>query len=228
VRIYQNYNYIAFAFLDDCMYLTSLFFFSPSLSTMDAIAMDLMVKPAPLLDGNRTSTIDALGLVLDDDPIIHPSEMRREESGEEPIASLQRGLPKPNTLTADNRLTTKDFLDLVTGSDDPVIHPSELRLEESSREEDSAYHHQKRGGLPKPNTLTAENRLTTKDFLDIITEPDDPTINPSELRREESREEDIANHHQRGGLPKPNTLTADNRLTTKDFLDIVNEPLAGI
>jgi hypothetical protein len=84
-----------------------------SLSTIDAIAMDLMVKPAPLLEGNRTTTIDALDLVLDDDPIIHPSEMQREESREERILDLQRGLPKPNTLTADNRLTTKDFLDIV-------------------------------------------------------------------------------------------------------------------
>jgi hypothetical protein len=141
-----------------------LFVLVLSFSTIDVIAMDLMVKPERLLDGNRTSTIDALDLVLDDDPIIHPSEMRREES---------------------------------TGR-----------------------------GLPKPNSLKAENRLTTKDFLDIVNLPDDSIIDPSEMQREESREEHIADHQT--GPPKPNTLTADNRLTTKDFLDIVNEPLAGI
>jgi hypothetical protein len=193
-----------------------------SLSTIDAIAMDLMVKPSPLLDGNRTTTIDALDLVLDDDPIIHPSEIRREESREERIADLKREVPKPNTLTAHNRLTTLDFLDIVAEPDDPTIHPSEMRREES-REEHIA---DLKRGVPKPNTLTADNRLTTLDFLDIVAAPDDPTIHPSEMRREESREEHIADLKR--GVPKPNTLTADNRLTTKDFLDIVNEPLAGI
>jgi hypothetical protein len=184
-----------------------------SFSTIDVIAMDLMVKPERLLDGNRTSTIDALDLVLDDDPIIHPSEMRREES-------TGRGLPKPNSLKAENRLTTKDFLDIVNLPDDSIIDPSEMQREES-REEHIV-------GLPKPNTLTAENRLTTKDFLDLVVDPDDDPIiiHPSEMQREESREEHIADHQT--GPPKPNTLTADNRLTTKDFLDIVNEPLAGI
>ena len=96
------------------MYVSDVFFvsFPFSLSSIDATAMDLTVKPAPFIEGNRTTTIDALDLVLDDDPIIHPSEMRREESREERIADLQPGLLKPNTMTADNRLTTKDFMDI--------------------------------------------------------------------------------------------------------------------
>ena len=135
------------------MYVSDVFFvsFPFSLSSIDATAMDLTVKPAPFIEGNRTTTIDALDLVLDDDPIIHPSEMRREESREERIADLQRGLPKPNTMTADNRLTTKDFLDHLNEPDDPSIHPSEMRREESKEEHIADLQR----GLPKPNAMTA-------------------------------------------------------------------------
>ena len=151
--------------------------------------MDLMVEPAPFIEGNRTTTIDALDLVLDDDPIIHPSEMRREESREERIADLQRGLPKPNTMTADNRLTTKDFLDHLNEPDDPSIHPSEMRREESKEEHIADLQR----GAHKPRTLTVDNRLSTLDFLDIVNdETDDPIISTSEMLREESREGRIA------------------------------------
>jgi hypothetical protein len=64
-------------------------------STMEYCAMDLMVKPELLSDGNRTSTIDALDLDLEDDPIIR----------EEEISDFKTGLPKPTTLNSGNRLT---------------------------------------------------------------------------------------------------------------------------
>jgi hypothetical protein len=77
-------------------------------STIDAIAMDLMGKPAPMLVGNRVSTIDALDIDFDDDPIIRPSQ-----SKEDCLEVLRLDLPKPLSLASDDRLTTKDFMDLV-------------------------------------------------------------------------------------------------------------------
>jgi hypothetical protein len=69
------------------------------LSTMDVIALDLMLKPSPMMKDDRMSTIDALGLVLEDDGIIEP---------EQSVVGLE-DLPKPKL----DRLTTKDFMDLV-------------------------------------------------------------------------------------------------------------------
>lgn len=69
------------------------------MSTMDAIAMDLMVKPAPILKDDRTSTIDALDLDLEADPLINADELG--------------DLPKPDSLGPVDRLTTNDFLELV-------------------------------------------------------------------------------------------------------------------
>lgn len=68
-------------------------------STMDVIAMDLMVKPAPILKDDRVSTIDALDLDLDTEGTL--KDFPRDD------------LPRPNSLEATDRLTTKDFMDLV-------------------------------------------------------------------------------------------------------------------
>ncbi|KAL3940238.1 MAG: hypothetical protein SGARI_001063 [Bacillariaceae sp.] len=72
-------------------------------STMDAIAHEIMAKPAPLLGDNRVSTIDALDLDLDvSDSALNLDGERRSS------------LPKPNALGPDNRLTTQEFLDIVS------------------------------------------------------------------------------------------------------------------
>jgi hypothetical protein len=76
---------------------------SERVSTMDVIAMDLMVKPAPMLKGDRMSTIDALDLDLETDPLIKMDE---------PPIDLE-DLPKPKSLEPIDRLTTKDFMELV-------------------------------------------------------------------------------------------------------------------
>lgn len=60
-------------------------------STIDAIAQDLMAKPQPLLLGDRVSTLDALDIDLETDPIIKEDELK--------------DLPKPGSLKPDNRLT---------------------------------------------------------------------------------------------------------------------------
>ena len=99
-------------------------------STIDAIAMDLMVKPVPILKDDRVSTIDALDLDLDTDPMI--------KNDESPIPLDD--LPKPKNLGPLDRLTTNDFLDLVNSplaqvddslpqddSDDPLpLHQERL------------------------------------------------------------------------------------------------------
>jgi hypothetical protein len=71
---------------------------------MDAIASEIMAKPAPLLGDSRVSTIDALDLDFD---------------GSDSVLNLDRtddrsSLPKPNALGPNNRLTTQEFLDIVS------------------------------------------------------------------------------------------------------------------
>lgn len=75
-------------------------------STMDVIAMDLMAKPAPFMKGDRVSTIDALDLDLDieGDGLIPAQQQQPAEVS---------NLPKPKSLEPDDRLSTKDFMDLV-------------------------------------------------------------------------------------------------------------------
>jgi len=82
-------------------------------STLDAIAMDLMAKPISLMKGDRISTIDALELSFDDDPIISKFALQRETSREKAISDMKRGLAKPRPVTLNDRLTTTDFLELV-------------------------------------------------------------------------------------------------------------------
>jgi hypothetical protein len=77
--------------------------FEERLTTMDVIAMDLMAKPSPILKDDRASTIDALDLDLEDDPLIE---------ADQPEIGLEN-LPKPKSLEPVDRLTTKDFMDLV-------------------------------------------------------------------------------------------------------------------
>ena len=75
-------------------------------STMDAIANEIMAKPAPLLGDNRVSTIDALDLDLDGpDSVLNLDKADGER---------RSSLPRPNALGPSNRLTTQEFLDIVS------------------------------------------------------------------------------------------------------------------
>jgi hypothetical protein len=82
-------------------------------STLDMITTELMARPEPLLQGNRVSTIDALGLDLEDDPIIDEEELRLNNPVEQMLNDTNGSLPKPKPMTADNRLTTMEFLEIV-------------------------------------------------------------------------------------------------------------------
>lgn len=94
------------------------------MSTIDQIAMDLMVKPVSLSNTNRSSTIEALALDLnEDDPFIRPGPVERGSTMDEVFNDLKDGAPKPATLSAADRLTTKDFYDLVT---EPIGEDPEL------------------------------------------------------------------------------------------------------
>lgn len=66
-------------------------------STIDAITMDLMAKPAILLKEDRMNTIDVLDFI------------------EETVKTQQQppALEKPRSLEPDDRLTTNDVIDLV-------------------------------------------------------------------------------------------------------------------
>jgi hypothetical protein len=98
------------------------------LTTVDLIAMDLMSRPSPLSAGDRVSTIDVLELDFDGS-----DSMIRADDFDDAIDGSKGGgsLPKPSALGANNRLTTQEFLDIVTspiatigekgsGDDDPL------------------------------------------------------------------------------------------------------------
>mmetsp|Transcript_26091 Transcript_26091/g.61972 ORF Transcript_26091/g.61972 Transcript_26091/m.61972 type:complete len:808 (+) Transcript_26091:275-2698(+) len=95
------------------------------MTTAEVITMDLMAKPAPLLAENRVSTIDALDLDLDGpDSTINTDELDNTVAAA--AASSYRGgedsgtgggvsMPKPPALGPQNRLTTQEFIDIVSG-----------------------------------------------------------------------------------------------------------------
>jgi len=107
-------------------------------TTMDAIAMDLMARPSPLLGENRVSTIDALDIDLDGSD----SVLRTEEdlAGPGPDGSAKPSLPKPAAVGPNNRLTTQEFMDIITSpiaevndekediSDDPLPLTQERKV----------------------------------------------------------------------------------------------------
>jgi hypothetical protein len=94
-------------------------------STIDKIAMELMVKPEPLSNRSRSSTIEALALDFDDDQIMRP-DLDRMSS----LNSVFSNLAKPAALAADGRVTTMDLLDMVNRDEEPLGLP-ELNREVS-------------------------------------------------------------------------------------------------
>jgi len=97
------------------------------MSTIDITAMDLMIRPMNLSNTSRSSTIEALALDFDDDPLIRPEPMsERSETMEEVFRELRENVPKPSNLAAMDRLTTNDFLDIVNepiGEDEELFSP---------------------------------------------------------------------------------------------------------
>lgn len=73
------------------------------LSTIDKIAMDLMVqKPDNISDRGRSRSIEALDLGFDtDETMIRPAELDRMSS----LNSVFSGMPKPGPLTSEGRIT---------------------------------------------------------------------------------------------------------------------------
>ncbi|KAG7350302.1 hypothetical protein IV203_009662 [Nitzschia inconspicua] len=82
---------------------------SGRVTTMDAIADELMARPAPLLADSRVSTIDALDLDLDaSDSVLNADDFDKLKG------ERRNSVPRPAALGPDNRLTTQEFLDIVT------------------------------------------------------------------------------------------------------------------
>lgn len=69
-------------------------------STIDKIAMDLMVKPEPLNNRSRSTTIEALALDFDDDQIMRPDFDRMSS-----LNSVFSNVARPAALAADGRVT---------------------------------------------------------------------------------------------------------------------------
>eukprot|EP00980_Cylindrotheca_fusiformis_P000610 scaffold154_cov129-Cylindrotheca_fusiformis.AAC.27 len=116
---------------------------SGRISTFDFISTELMSRPEPLSD--RVSTIDALGLDLEVDPEIDQKQLKLENPMEDEMNGTKSGVPKPKAMTADNRLTTSEFLEIVNApmgedtDDDPLDlgkapsdHPPPLNQEKIS------------------------------------------------------------------------------------------------
>jgi len=108
-------------------------------SSIDHIAMDLMVKPVALSSTSRSSTIEALALdLVNDDPFSRPSRpgaVQRETTMDKIFQELRDELPKPGAFTAGDRVSTFDFLDFVNEpvpQDDPEIHPGPSKDKQSS------------------------------------------------------------------------------------------------
>jgi hypothetical protein len=83
------------------------------MSTLDHIAMDLMVRPVALSTSARSSTIEALALDLEDDPWVRPEPIQRGRTMEEVFSDLREGVPRPSSLKVNDRLTTSELLDIV-------------------------------------------------------------------------------------------------------------------
>lgn len=79
-------------------------------STLDEIAMDLMVKPVSLNSTSRSSTIDALALEFDDEPLVQPEASDAAILGD---AVENPDVGRPRALGFNDRLTTSDILDMV-------------------------------------------------------------------------------------------------------------------
>ena len=88
---------------------------SERMSSVDKIAMDLMIGPEPLgLSRSRSSTIEALALDFDDDPVLRPGLEKYSSVDSLFNAEMEKDpLAKPAGLTADARITTMDFLDMI-------------------------------------------------------------------------------------------------------------------
>jgi hypothetical protein len=92
------------------------------ITTMDAIATELLAKPAPFFADGRVSTIDVLDLDLDaSDSVIKIDDFDKTDR------IRRNSLPRPSALGLDNRLTTQECLDIMT---------SPITVEDKSGEED--------------------------------------------------------------------------------------------
>jgi hypothetical protein len=79
-------------------------------STMDMIALDLMIRPDRLSASNRSTTLDALNLDFDEDALIRPEALTRTSTLDDLIGELKDGVTRPGALSELDRLTTEDFL----------------------------------------------------------------------------------------------------------------------
>jgi hypothetical protein len=80
---------------------------------MDKIAMELMVKPSPMLGDARSSTIEALALDLDLD--VDTVDLKGEVDLDllTPEEMAEADLPRPPSLRTEGRLSTAEYLDIV-------------------------------------------------------------------------------------------------------------------
>lgn len=89
-------------------------------STIDKIAMELMMQPEPFELGNKrrsSTTLEAL-LDFDCDPLLVRPDFDRQSSASNSGEMREEAIARPPPLNADARLTTMDFLDICSEVDD--------------------------------------------------------------------------------------------------------------
>lgn len=92
-------------------------------STIEKIAMELMVKPPSMSTTTRSSTIEALGLDLGTaelkagevnlDNLLSAKDMENAANLQRPGQAPPPHLPRPGSLRTEGRLSTAEYLDLV-------------------------------------------------------------------------------------------------------------------
>jgi hypothetical protein len=117
------------------------FFESERMSSIDTIAMELIVKPVVFSETTRSSTIEALNLDLDDSVSLaqtnaKPKPVARSRTMEEVFNDLKDGIlkefvPKPSTISGNDRLTTSDYLTIITEPiDDEGLSDEEMTIDQ--------------------------------------------------------------------------------------------------
>jgi hypothetical protein len=85
-------------------------------TTQDAIDMDLMAKPVSLGDADRSSTLEALNIDFEDntDAVIRPGLAERSRTIDRTFDDREEddAVPKPNVITARNRLSTNECYEI--------------------------------------------------------------------------------------------------------------------
>jgi len=128
--------------------------------------------------------------------------------------SVEKSRPKPKPLGEDGRMSTVEAIEALAMD----MTPKPETLSEGNRLStvEALEMAVNLDMAVKPQSLQETNRVSTIEALNIALD-DDPS--------ESFKFAPLKEESPKAGMPKPSAITPDNRLTTQDFLEIVNTPL---